>query len=84
MINKYVCVWCGEVLMLRPEDNFMKSILSFHLYMASKDRVQVSVARALTSLVFSPAPVNADILLSLSFLPCKMGAEILMPSVGSR
>lgn len=65
--DKYVCVWCGEVLMLRSEDNFMKSILSFHLNMASKDQAQVSVARALTCLVISLAPVNADILLKSQF-----------------
>lgn len=32
-----MCAWCREVLMLRSEDNFMNSILSFHLNMASKD-----------------------------------------------
>lgn len=31
--------------MLRSEDNFMKSILSFHLNMAFKDRAQVCVAK---------------------------------------
>lgn len=60
---KCVCVWCREVLMLRSEDNLMKSILSFDLNMASKDRAQVCVARALTSLVISLAPVDADTLL---------------------
>lgn len=53
--DKYVCV-VGEMLMLRSEDNFMKSILSFHLNMAFKDQAQVCVARALTGLVISPPP----------------------------
>lgn len=56
-------VWWGEVLMLRSEDSFMKSILSLDLNMASKDRAQVCVARALTGLVISLAPVDADTLL---------------------
>lgn len=49
--------------MLRSEDNLMKSILSFDLNMAFKDRAQVCVARALTGLVISLAPVDADTLL---------------------
>lgn len=54
-------VRCREVLILRSEDNLMKSILSFDLNMTSKDRAQVCVARALTlGLVISLAPVNAD------------------------
>lgn len=58
-----MCVWWGEVLVLKSEASFMKSVLSLDLNMASKDRAQVCVARALTGLAISPAPVDADTLL---------------------
>lgn len=84
LLCMYKCVGvavcdCGEALMLRSEDDFMKSILSFHLNMGSKDQTQVCVARAFTRLVVSLAPDGLIHSRSLS----KKEAVVFMPLVGS-